>query len=48
MSDQDISIVRRIFEGWGSNDPDAALELLDDEIEWHPAHSSTSTPARRL
>jgi uncharacterized protein len=43
MSEQDISIVRRIFESWGSNDPDAALELLDDEIEWHPAQDEPET-----
>jgi ketosteroid isomerase-like protein len=43
MSEQDISIVRRVFEAWGSNDPDTGLELLDDEIEWHPAQDEPET-----
>jgi ketosteroid isomerase-like protein len=37
MSERKVSIVRRIFDAWGANDPDTALELLDDGIEWHPA-----------
>jgi ketosteroid isomerase-like protein len=38
-----IEIVRLIFSAMEANDPDSALELLDDDIDWHPAEDEPET-----
>jgi ketosteroid isomerase-like protein len=43
MSEREVSVVRRMFEAWSANDPDPALELVDEEIEWHPAQDEPET-----
>ena len=35
MSRENVEIVRRAFEAWNGGDPEAAIELLDPEVEWH-------------
>jgi uncharacterized protein len=34
MSGENVEIVRRAFEAWNSGDPEAAIALLDPDIEW--------------
>jgi ketosteroid isomerase-like protein len=34
MSSENVEIVRRAFDAWNSGDPEAALDLLDPDIEW--------------
>ena len=34
MSRDNVEIVRRAFEAWNSGDPEAAIELLDPDVEW--------------
>ncbi|MEA2377966.1 MAG: uncharacterized protein QOK00_3228 [Thermoleophilaceae bacterium] len=34
MSRENVEIVRRAFEAWNGGDPEAAIELLDPDIEW--------------
>ena len=34
MSRENVEIVRRAFEAWNAGDPEAAIELLDPDIEW--------------
>jgi ketosteroid isomerase-like protein len=39
MSAQNVEIVRRAYEAFNGNDPEAAIALLDPEVEWTlPAH----------
>jgi ketosteroid isomerase-like protein len=39
MSSENVEIVRRAYEAFNSNDPEAAIALLDPEVEWTlPAH----------
>ena len=39
MSSENVEIVRRAYEAFNSNDPDAAIALLDPHVEWTlPAH----------
>jgi ketosteroid isomerase-like protein len=35
MSSENVEIVRRAFEAWNGGDPEAAVELLDPDVEWH-------------
>ena len=35
MSSENVEIVRRAYEAWNGGDPEAAIELLDPDIEWH-------------
>lgn len=37
MSETNVEIVRRLDEAWSRRDVDAALELVHEDIEWHPA-----------
>jgi len=34
MSGENVEIVRRAFEAWNRGDPEAAIDVLDPEIEW--------------
>jgi ketosteroid isomerase-like protein len=34
MSSANVEIVRRAFEAWNGGDPEAALDLLDPDVEW--------------
>ena len=43
MPDDALTIVRRMFDAFGRNDPDAALELFDENLEWHPAEDEPET-----
>ena len=39
MSSENVEIVRRAYEAFNSNEPDAAIALLDPDVEWTlPAH----------
>jgi ketosteroid isomerase-like protein len=39
MSSENVEIVRRAYEAFNGDDPDAAIELLDPQVEWTlPAH----------
>jgi ketosteroid isomerase-like protein len=39
MSGENVEIVRRAYEAWNSGDPEAAMALLDPQVEWTlPAH----------
>ena len=35
MSQENIEVVRRILETWSRGDFDAALAMMDPEIEWY-------------
>jgi ketosteroid isomerase-like protein len=37
MSPENVETARRAFEAWNADDLDAALALLDPEVEWHPS-----------
>ncbi len=37
MSEQNIDLVRRVYDGFGRGDLTAALEPMADDIEWHEA-----------
>jgi ketosteroid isomerase-like protein len=37
MSRDNVELVRRAYEAWNSGEPEAALELLDPDVEWHMA-----------
>jgi ketosteroid isomerase-like protein len=37
MSEENVEIVRRAYEAWGSADPDSALAFLGDDVIWTPA-----------
>jgi ketosteroid isomerase-like protein len=37
VSETNLEIVRRPHEAWSRRDVDAALELVHEDIEWHPA-----------
>jgi ketosteroid isomerase-like protein len=37
VSETNVEIVRRPHEAWSRRDVDAALELVHEDIEWHPA-----------
>jgi ketosteroid isomerase-like protein len=43
MPEDAMTIVRRVFEAMESNDPDTALALYDDDVEWHPAEDEPET-----
>src|SRR5687768_17651956 len=36
MREEDVEAVRRGYEAWNRGDFDAALEMVDPEIEWRP------------
>ena len=39
MSSANVEIVRRAYDAFNRNDPDAAIALLDPDVEWTlPAH----------
>jgi ketosteroid isomerase-like protein len=39
MSTENVEIVRRAYEAFNTGDPEAAIALLDPEVEWTlPAH----------
>lgn len=35
MSRENIETVRRAYDAWNRGEPEAAIELLSPEIEWH-------------
>jgi ketosteroid isomerase-like protein len=35
MSSENVEIVRRAYEAWNGDDPEAATPLLHPDIEWH-------------
>jgi ketosteroid isomerase-like protein len=35
MSSANVEIVRRAFDAWNGGDPEAAVDLLDPDVEWH-------------
>jgi ketosteroid isomerase-like protein len=37
MSQENVEIVRSIYEAWNADDLDAFLAELDADVEWHPA-----------
>jgi ketosteroid isomerase-like protein len=37
MSEENVEQVRRGYEAFARGDVDAVLELLDPEVDWHPA-----------
>jgi ketosteroid isomerase-like protein len=39
MSEENVEIVRRLYEAIGRGDTDAVLAVYDPEIEWHFARS---------
>jgi ketosteroid isomerase-like protein len=43
VAEANVEIVRRVFEAWRRNDPDAAFALMDEEIEWQPAQDEPET-----
>jgi len=43
MPEEALSIVRQVFEAMESNDPDTALALYHDDVEWHPAEDEPET-----
>ena len=43
MSEDPVAIVRRIWEAFGADDPDPALALFADDIEWTPAADEPET-----
>jgi uncharacterized protein len=45
MAEDTVAILRRMFEAFGANDPDTALALFDDDIEWHPPSDEPDTGA---
>jgi ketosteroid isomerase-like protein len=42
-----VDVVRRTSEAWEAGDAEAALALLDDDIEWHPASDEPETRVLR-
>jgi ketosteroid isomerase-like protein len=43
MPEDAVTIVRQAFEAMESNDPDTALALYHDDVEWHPAADEPET-----
>ena len=43
MPEDALTIVRQVFEAMESNDPDTALALYQDDVEWHPAKDEPET-----
>jgi ketosteroid isomerase-like protein len=43
MTEDAVTIVRKVFKAMESNDPDTALALYHDDIEWHPAEDEPET-----
>jgi uncharacterized protein len=37
MSEENVEIVRGVYEAWNADDFDAFLAGLDPEVEWHPS-----------
>jgi ketosteroid isomerase-like protein len=43
MAEEPASIAREIFECFAANDPDSALELMHEDIEWTPPQDEPET-----
>jgi ketosteroid isomerase-like protein len=43
MSEEPLAVVRCIWEAFGANDPDTALALFADDVEWTPAADEPET-----
>ena len=43
MSEESLAVVRRIWDAFGANDPEPALALFADDIEWTPAADEPET-----
>jgi ketosteroid isomerase-like protein len=42
MSDENVEIVRRVYDAVARRDPDAVLDLYDPEVEWDSSRSPFS------
>jgi hypothetical protein len=36
MSEQNVELVRRIFEAGGADDAEVALQFVPEDVLWHP------------
>jgi ketosteroid isomerase-like protein len=36
LAEESVDLVRRMLEAFNAQDPDTALALMDENIEWHP------------
>ena len=36
MAEQDVAVVRRVYEALGAQDPDRALDQFHEDMEWTP------------
>lgn len=36
MAEENVAIVRRVYEAWAAQDPDGAMEQFHDDMEWTP------------
>jgi ketosteroid isomerase-like protein len=43
MPEDAVTVARRMFAGFSEKDPDTALELMDQDIEWTPADDEPET-----
>jgi ketosteroid isomerase-like protein len=43
MSEDVVAVVRKMFAAMDAEDPDTALELFHDDVEWHPARDEPET-----
>src|SRR4051794_27681978 len=43
MAEDNVAVVRRIFEALGQRDPEPALALFADDVEWTPAQDEPET-----
>jgi ketosteroid isomerase-like protein len=47
MSQENIEVVRRVYEAWMTGDYEAVFDLFDSEIEWVPPPDVSSSGERR-
>ena len=40
MSQENVEVIRRIYEAFGSGDVPAVLERMDEDVEWNEAENS--------
>jgi ketosteroid isomerase-like protein len=37
MSEENVEVSRQLFDAWSRRDVESAIDLLHEDIEWHPA-----------
>ena len=47
MAEENVAVVRRIWEAFAANDPEPALALFAQDIEWTPAADEPETGTLR-